>query len=169
MLAGNCRFQEQSSDRDRFAFAAKRMVSQVAGWVRGEDEDVRQRPRERGRVKGRVLELLGEVKGGVCSHLRSFATELQPAKQRLRGVGRELRKFRSKSQERWRRRRQPSPSSSEDVQKKKQDVDEEREEEEERRRFEEEEREEEMRRVQMLPTVCWARARLDCVPSPYDR
>ena len=147
------------------------MVSQVAGWVWGEDGDMRQgRPRERGRMKGRVLELFGEVKGGVCSHLRSFATELQPARQRLRGVGRELRKFRSKSQERWRRRRQPSPSCSEDIQNKKnRDDDEEREEEEERRRFEEEEREEEMRRVQMLPTVCWARARLDCIPSPYDR
>ena len=146
------------------------MVSQVAGWVWGEDEDMRPRARERGRMKGRVLELFGEVKGGVCSHLRSFATELQPARQRLRGVGRELRKFRSKSQERWRRRRQPSPSYSEDIQKKKRDDDEEeREEEEERRRFEEEEREEEMRRVQMLPTVCWARARLDCIPSPYDR
>ena len=146
------------------------MVSQVAGWVWGEEEEVRRpRLRERGRVKGRVLELLGEVKGGVCSHLRSFATELQPAKQRLRGVGRELRKFRSKSQERWRRRRQPSPSCSEEIQKKKRDVDEEREEEEEKRKCDEEEREEEMRRVQMLPTVCWARARLDCIPSPYDR
>ena len=145
------------------------MVSQIAGWVWGEEEDVSQRPRERSRMKGRMMEIFGEVRGGVCSQLRNFATELQPAKQRLRGVGRELRKFRSKSQERWRRRRQPSPSCSEDIQRKKRDEEEEKEEEEERRRFEEEEREEEMRRVQMLPTVCWARARLDCIPSPYDR
>ena len=146
------------------------MVSQIAGWVWGEEGEVRQRQtRERGRMRGRVLELFGEVRGGVCNQLRNIATELQPAKQRLSVIGRELRKFRSKSQERWRRRRQPSPSSSEDFQRRSVNCDQEREGEEERRRFEEEEREQEMRRVQMLPTVCWARARVDCTPSPYDR
>ena len=115
------------------------MVSQIAGWVWGEEGEVRQRQtRERGRMRGRVLELFGEVRGGVCNQLRNIATELQPAKQRLSVIGRELRKFRSKSQERWRRRRQPSPSSSEDFQRRSVDCDLEREGEEERRRFEEE-------------------------------
>ena len=119
------------------------------------------------RERERVLELLGE---GVRQLRQSLGGE--GGGSRLRGLGRELRRLRSKSAETLRRRRGASPAQ-EEVEGHKEEEEGRNIEEEEMRRLDEEERvserEEEMKEVLRSPTVCWARARVDCVPSPYDR